>query len=157
MNLLFILNNYLKLILMICQFYWIMLRLLVVLIWFRTQVCRGHWEVWRSVKSVGQSIWYSAKRRKDLLSKGCLIESIGWRSQAQLYNRIGNIPKCLENYEECLKLNPKDAHVYFHQGSVYMFMNRMGDAMNSFKNAVDNDPNMAHAWLNLSLVQEALG
>ncbi len=73
------------------------------------------------------------------------------RRLALLYDRADNFDKALEEYNRCLRDNPKDAEVHNNLGYGYYNRGEWVSAEKHLRLAVSIDPKMTSAWNNLGM------
>lgn len=88
-----------------------------------------------------------------LLAAGCLYVLTGvYREQPKLaddYNELAswymtdqhNFMKAIALYKEALKLDPDNQYVYYNMGRAYFTLNRLDDALDAFKHAIELNRN----------------
>ena len=64
---------------------------------------------------------------------------------AKFYYLNTNYEEAVKKYEEALKLDPKDARIYYNLGIVYETMNRIDKAKQNFRLALQLDENLTAA------------
>jgi tetratricopeptide (TPR) repeat protein len=64
---------------------------------------------------------------------------------AKFYFLNKNFEESVEKYEEALKLEPKDARIYYNLGIVYETMNVIDKAKQNFRLALELDETLAAA------------
>lgn len=63
----------------------------------------------------------------------------------------------LKTIDQVLKIDPENAEAYFMFGMNFKEMGDTARAINSFQTAVESDPDLMDAWINLGQLQAALG
>nr|XP_033809118.1 protein O-mannosyl-transferase TMTC1 [Geotrypetes seraphini] len=90
--------------------------------------------------------------------KGCLE---CYRLLSAIYNKQKNYIKALEAIENALQLKPKDPKViselYFSKGNQLREQNLLEQAFESYKVAVDLNPDQAQAWMNMGGIEHMKG
>lgn len=64
---------------------------------------------------------------------------------AKFYFLNKNFEEAIKKYEEALKLDPKDARIYYNLGIVYETMNMIDKAKQNFRLALQLDENLSAA------------
>ncbi len=68
-----------------------------------------------------------------------------------LYCQIGNYDNAINYINKALQIYP-DAHAYYNLGLAYQGKKFFDKAISSYKKALNLDPNMADAWVNLGII-----
>jgi len=79
------------------------------------------------------------------------------RRLAVLYDTLGEFNKAQAEYDPLLKASPNDPKLLNDIGYSYYCRGDLPAAENFLRKAVQNDPNLKAAWLNLGLVVSATG
>lgn len=97
---------------------------------------------------------------QDIISReaGC-IEC--YRLLSAIYSKRGNFTEALEALDRALQQNPSDltvkAELYFSKGNQLREMNRLDQAFQSYKLAVQLKPDQSQAWMNMGGIQHIKG
>lgn len=83
-------------------------------------------------------------------------EGVG-RRLAVLYDTLGDFNKAQAEYDPLLKANPNDPKLLNDIGYSFYCRGDLSTAENYLRKAIQNDPNLKPAWLNLGLVVAASG
>jgi Tfp pilus assembly protein PilF len=79
------------------------------------------------------------------------------RQLAPLYDRLGDTPHALAEYQRALKENPDDADVLNGLGYFYYSRGQWPEAEETLRRALGVNPRHARAWVNLGLTLGAQG
>jgi tetratricopeptide (TPR) repeat protein len=73
------------------------------------------------------------------------------RQLARLYDRLGDTPHALAEYERALKENPRDVNLLNRFGYFYYSRGKWAEAEEQLRHALALDPRHKRAWVNLGL------
>ena len=60
--------------------------------------------------------------------------------------------KALDDFKQCIQINPKFAEAYFNAAMVYVYLKRYDLALEYFTKAIDNDPKQFNFYKNRALL-----
>uniref|UniRef100_A0A3P8URY2 dolichyl-phosphate-mannose--protein mannosyltransferase n=1 Tax=Cynoglossus semilaevis TaxID=244447 RepID=A0A3P8URY2_CYNSE len=120
-------------------------------------------DIWLALVQVLVMAGYTDDAEKmtlDIISReGSCIEC--YRLLSAIYRKGGNLTQALEALDRALQLNPTDtavrAELHFSKGNHLREMNQLDQAFESYKLAVELNPDQAQAWMNMGGIKHIEG
>uniref|UniRef100_A0A4W3GXK3 dolichyl-phosphate-mannose--protein mannosyltransferase n=1 Tax=Callorhinchus milii TaxID=7868 RepID=A0A4W3GXK3_CALMI len=84
-----------------------------------------------------------------------------YRLLSAIYNKQGNLEEALHAVQKALEMKPKDAKIlaelHFSQGNNFRELNRLDMAFESYKRAVELNPQLSQGWMNMGGIKHIKG
>jgi tetratricopeptide (TPR) repeat protein len=78
-------------------------------------------------------------------------DQVHWlMARAEAYEALGNESKALNDYQTCLKVDPKYSQAYLKIGVIHQLHNRFPEAQKAYQSAISIDPKQVYAYNNLA-------
>jgi hypothetical protein len=84
-----------------------------------------------------------------------LVAALGNRGNA--YAHTGQYDRAIEDYDQAIRLNPKEAQVFLTRGTAYALKDKYERAVEDYDQAIRLNPNYAEAFLVRGVLLRALG
>lgn len=131
-------------------------------------------ELEKALNSINNSIKFDTKNADAYLVRGHVYKKFGdsppemkeekktpWRDKAVAKKltdlKLKYYLRALENFDEAIRLKPKDTRYYFSRGNTYFGMNQYLQAIEDYNQAISLDPNFADAYNNRGAAFNELG
>jgi Flp pilus assembly protein TadD len=76
------------------------------------------------------------------------INDVWWRRRSPIWSEKGEYQNALQDCNDAIRIDPKNASAYSHRGLAYQFLGDVTNAMKDFNDAIDLDPKYARAYKN---------
>lgn len=131
-------------------------------------------ELENALNSVNNSIKLDTKNADAYLVRGHVYKKFGdsppemkeekktpWRDKA-VAKKLSDLKlkyylRAIENFDEAIRLKPKDTRYYFDRGNTYAGINQHLQAIEDYNQAISLDPNFADAYNNRGAAYNELG
>ncbi|HZG01351.1 MAG TPA: tetratricopeptide repeat protein, partial [Chitinophagales bacterium] len=129
-----------------------------VLTWERCKVWKDGMTLWSDVIDKAQTIVLAYNNRGVLYNEeGSAILARAKTDPTAQQRANAQFNLALNDFDNALRLNNKDAQAWSNRGLSFWRMNRLDSAANNMQRAINIDPNYEVAWSNLGSIYASMG